>query len=643
MNNKINLRNISVLLLIISISLNSCLQNFQDLSDTFENDLNLELSTDLLENVASLQFVNNQNRTIPTGLSVEMVQSDYSEVFTFAGKRDLSPNNGFLLLGVRKGEFSAGPTEKIIELKATAPGFYPSTVFIQTDTASQDLIVEMIQVKAPGESLQVMTSIPQNNQPFSIGLVNGTKVEFDENTRYFDDQGASVSGNIAADVQFYPPSLATKRAFEAMLIDSSFINESGAKNPIAIDPVAMLDVKLTQAGRVVSDLSYPAEITLPIDQNLFNPIKDRTIQEGDFIPGLFWDDNLEAWQPDGFAIVERVNGQLVASLSVRHFTLWVVGWVNASIMDENSSEECQVFIRVLSDMPVPNRQRPEYRFFQIFTNCQSGSGFGLGSLRGEAKLAAQAYFKNADPIVFANTRFTDETDVEIISLPDVCAVESQSSFLLNIDADNSGTGTLVFTYGNVFGSRQINLVAGLNEINLLIPPRSLNSWLYKNANFRFTYQNGDCMTQRSSRQIPLCELADGVSLGVNNPVPGDPTMVDFAISTSCEGETDNLIIRPSFPVFYKESCLTDVSFQRLIYIEDGIFAGNLPLSIGKMYDFKIQYGTSSVTFKEITVPATMASYTVEDQTLLLEVIDGVLNFKVEDYKLPESICDFISG
>lgn len=643
----------------ITISLSSCIQNFQDLSDTFENDLKLELSTDLLENVASLQFINNQNRSLPLGLSVEVIQSDYSEVFTFAGKKDLSPNNGFLLLGVRKGEYATSPNEKMIELRATAPGFYPSTIFIQTDTASQDLIVEMIEVKAPGESIQKLATIPQNNQPFSIDLVNGTKIEFDENTRFFDSQGASVSGNITADVQFYPASLATKRAFEDILVDSSFIDQTGNRSPIAINPAAMLDVKLSQSGRKVSELSYPAEITLPIDQNLFNPIKDRTIQEGDFIPGLYWDDNLKAWQPDGFAIVERINGQLVASLSVRHFTIWVVGWVNASIMDNESAEECQVFIRVLGDTPIPIQgsymntnqqtvnyqynQRPEYRFFQIFTNCQSGQGFALGALRGEAKFAAQAYFNRVDPTVFGNMRFTDETNVEIISMPDICATGSQSSFKLNIDADHPGPGTLTFTYGNVFGSKNINLMAGINEINLLIPPGSLNFWLYDNANFRFIYQNGDCMNQSSARQIALCDLSNGVSLGVNNLAPAEPTMVDFAMSTTCENETENLIIRPSFPVFYKEACLSTATYQRLNYVQDGVFMGNLPLSIGKIYDFRIQYGTSSVTFEEVSIPATTATYLVDGQTLFLEVIDGVLSFKVEDYILPTSICEFISG
>ncbi|MEM6379566.1 MAG: hypothetical protein AAF705_15275, partial [Bacteroidota bacterium] len=430
MKNRLDHQKIYLSIIIIAISLSSCLQNFNDLSDTIDNDLNLELSNDLLQNVAALQFINNRTRTTPLGLSVDVLSTDYSEVFTFAGLRDLTPTDGFLQLGVRKGEFAEGTMQRAIQLRATAPGFYPSTVYLQTDTSFQDLVVEMIEMNAPGERIQQSAMIPQNNQPFSIDLVNGTQVRFDENTRFFDPLGIQVSGNISAAVNFYPPSPSTKRAFEDILIDSSFIDLDGNRNPIAINPAAMLDVDLSQGNRSVSGLSYPAEITLPIDQNLFNPLEDRMIQEGDFIPGLFWDENLKAWQPDGFAVVERVNGQLVASLSVRHFTLWVVGWVSSSTMGE-ATEECQVFIRVLADTPIPIQgsymdnngqtinyqynQRPEYRYFQIFNNCQSGEGFALGSLRGEARLFAQNYFRDVDPNVFDGMRFDVETVVKILS------------------------------------------------------------------------------------------------------------------------------------------------------------------------------------------------------------------------------------
>lgn len=658
MKNRLNLQRITLLLLLITISLSSCIQDFNDLSDTLENDLNLELANDLLQNVAALQFIDNQSRTAPVGLSVEVLTSDYSEVFTFAGFKDLTPTNGLLQLGVRKGAFFNGPDQQIIQLRASAPGFYTSSIYIQTDTAFQDLIVEMVRMNAPGERIQKSAVIPQNNQPFMVDLVNGTQVRFDENTRFFDQQGMQVSGNIAAEVQYYPPSLATKRAFEDILIDSSFIDQNGNRNPIAINPAAMLDVKLSQPNRAISGLSYPAEITLPINQNLFNPLEDRVIQEGDYIPSLFWDETEKAWQVDGFAIVERVNGQLVAALSVRHFTLWVVGWVNASMMSDGT-EECQVFVRVTADVNMPIQgsytdgngqtvdyrynQRPEYRFFQVFLNCTSGQGFAFGALREEAKLAARNYFRDVDPTVFGSMKFDEEALVKVFSALNSCSIQSQNSFMLNIDAQNSGSGTLSYNYGNISGSKQIDLSAGSNTINFPIPSGSINTWLFNNANFRFIYSDGNCMNQSSARQVLACELDQGVSLGVNNPVPVPPSMVDFAVTTSCENETEDLIVRPTFPIFFKESCLPNATYKQLTFVRDGVFKGDLPLTFGKMYDFRIQYGNSAVNFDDITIPLTTASYLVDGQTLTLEFLDGVLVFKIDDYRLPDSICSFISG
>ncbi|MEM6380124.1 MAG: hypothetical protein AAF705_18160, partial [Bacteroidota bacterium] len=213
----------------------------------------------------------------------------------------------------------------------------------------------------------------------------------------------------------------------------------------------------------------------------------------------------------------------------------------------------------------------------------------------------------------------------------------------NIDADNAGSGILSYSYGNVFGSRQLDLEAGTNAISLPIPPGSINNWLYQNANFRFVYLGDDCQNQSSVRQIPICELDQDVSLGVNNPTPNVQTVVDFAMTTTCVDQTENVVIRPTFRIFYKESCQTNAVFRNLIWVTDGAFNGNLPITIGETYDFRIQYGTSIVNFEDVTIPVTSGSYIVDEQTLSLELMGGVLMFHVDDYQLPENICKFISG
>jgi hypothetical protein len=286
-------------------------------------------------------------------------------------------------------------------------------------------------------------------------------------------------------------------------------------------------------------------------------------------------------------------------------------------------------------------QKPEYRYFQIYSNCQSGQGFSPTSLAGISKLEAEAYFKLVDPAVFSTMRYLDESSVEIVFPPASCSMQDQTDFQLSLEAANAGIGTLSFQFGNFFGSRQINLQAGTNLLTLPIPAGSLNRWLYENGSFRFIYLDDNCVTQSSVRQVALCDISAGVNLGINNPALAPPIMVDLAVSAVCQQQDDNVIFRPSVPVFYRPSCSTEKTFQRLGYIQDGVFSGALPLTIGADYDFRVQLGGSVSVYENITIPASSASYNLGDQSLTLEFLDGELFFRINDFQLPAGVCSFI--
>ncbi len=634
------------------IMLNSCISDFTNLADTLEEDLIFEISTDLLYNIASLQVVDEMDQTSPENVIVELVQSDYTEVYTLAGKKDLSPIDGLLLLGVRKSEKAASSGDERMTLRFSAAGYYPKEQYLMLDSTTQNFVVELKPIaNAEGidrESEQFLPSV----QKIEIDINGASTIVFDGNTDFITSSGNVVRGFISAQATLYEGTDDNKRLFQDILNNSSYINPTGEKVGILLNPAAMIDVNLTSGGQTIENLSFPAEITLPLDQNLFNPLEKRTIQAGDVIPAFYYDEAEQAWRADGFSIVKVENGQLVASLLARHFTLWAVAWANRSAM-EDMTEECHLFVRLIGNTPDTLRgsymqngirvnyeytTRPEFRFYQIYSGCMSGNGFSLGGIVAEAEMAALDYFKSLDPVVFDTLTFDDVVEILVQDSPSICNDQTKDYLNVNLTAQNAGTGTLRYAYGNFEGSRQINLEAGENTISLPIPTGALNSWLYDAGTFSFSY-NDECAVRTIARNLTLCDIPFGVAIGVSNPVPDEPAEVDINIQGECPDTSGNFIVRPTLPIFYRLACDQEGAFSMLGMIDDGILQGALPISKGKMYDFKVQLGNEVQIYEDVVVPTGIATYTYKEYVLTLDFSTGVLSFEFSGLDLPDSICD----
>ncbi|MEO0340864.1 MAG: hypothetical protein AAF242_16845, partial [Bacteroidota bacterium] len=341
---------ISLSLFSILLLLSSCISDFLDLADTLEEDLIFEISTDLLYNIASLQVVDEDNQTSPSNITVELLQSDYNEVYTLAGKKNLSPIDGLLLLGVRKSEKASASGDERMILRFTAAGYYPKEQYLMLDSTTQNFVVELKSIEnAEGVERESESFLP-DVQKIQIDIDGESSIVFDENTDFITSAGSIVRGFITAEATVYEGTDDNKRLFQDILNNTPYIDPLGEKVDILLNPAAMIDVDIRSGGQIIENLSFPAEITLPVEQNLYNPLEKRNIQAGDVIPAFYFDEMEQAWRADGFGVIEMENGKLVASLSVRHFTLWAIAWANRSAM-EDMTEECHLFVRLTGNTP----------------------------------------------------------------------------------------------------------------------------------------------------------------------------------------------------------------------------------------------------------------------------------------------------
>ena len=60
-----------ICLIVMSLLLQSCIKNFQELGEKLENELILEIATDLLFNIAAIQFIDENTQLAPANITVE--------------------------------------------------------------------------------------------------------------------------------------------------------------------------------------------------------------------------------------------------------------------------------------------------------------------------------------------------------------------------------------------------------------------------------------------------------------------------------------------------------------------------------------------------------------------------------------------
>jgi len=649
-------KTLSALMLISMTTLTSCIQDFINLGDTLSEDVTFEIATDLLYNIAAIQFFDESNGGAPANIQVEVLKSDFAEVYTYSGKMDLAPTDGTLLLGIRKAETPEAGDKKSLVLKITAPGFYPRTQNFIIDTSLSSVIVPMQSLAGSGDVSTRNTFFATSSAGSKVFSIGGrAKVTFEQNTKFLDANGNALTGSVAANFVFYEDSDETRRMFQEQIDGADFIDNMGMKSQLMVNPAAILDVDLSVGGTPIVDLTYPSSIEMMLAPDLFNPLEDRNIRSGDNIPAFYWDPAQEAWVPDGFAIAEVNNGRLQANLSVRHFTRWMIGFANVSML-AGMAEECHVFIRMLGDTPDTIRgsymsgnqtiqyeytQRPEYRFYQIYPGCMSGQGFDLSSLIRTVRNRANAYFRAVDANVFGSLTFDPNVNVSVQESPEMCAFADNQSLTVDILARNAGSAILIYEYGFTTGAQEVNLAAGDNSFTLPIPAGSLNPWFFSEGNFGLFYLD-DCDFKSVTRAIDICDVPFGVKLGLDNPSSGPGTAVDISISAACESGETEFTIRPTAPIFFRESCDDNTPYSVLGIIQDGVFIGTLPISVGQTYDFKIQYGDVVQEYMDITIPDGAGVFGEGQFAVTIEKnAEGVIVFDFGDFVLPEGICNLI--
>lgn len=343
---------VSCFIFIITLLFQSC----QKLEAVFE-DTTFYIENDILAHPVTLQFLdaNRESGMSPLDVTIKYIGPDADQLFTADGRLNPKPSNGLLDLFIVRSNQIAEDNPLDFTIIASARGYEDLIkTFSLRDTIFHLEKLSMINLAAPpnGVAREATSShaermekegrvintddIEQVEQTLNITLNKGTKI--------FDENNQQVSGRVDIKlIQYDTRNPESMSAFPGNLESNTVITAEGTiLNNQKFTTAGFYSLDMTAGQKEVKSFSDPLEVTLELEDNLFNPSTGEMTKLGDRIPVWSLDEEDMTWQyEDTAAVIEGENGQLVAQFEMAHLSYWNLAWI-----DNN----CQSYVTIQSDL-----------------------------------------------------------------------------------------------------------------------------------------------------------------------------------------------------------------------------------------------------------------------------------------------------
>lgn len=638
----------------------ACEKALDQLRDDALNDLQFEVNTGVLHQPLTLQVLDERTGTPAEGVTLELLSSDFSILYTNSGSKTLHLQGGLLTLGTLKREAPTESTPRKVRFRFKGTGYFSvEEEYLLNDTLGQLATVWMRPMRASAH-VDVLEK--------SFSSQRSSNLEFSTSNQYaslridpyieFREGNAGISGNLALKLVATPGTAANKNYLESTLIRAPFRKADGSLGKLNLNPVSLIDFQVRSGSEIADHLSFPALLSVPIGTDLYNPLTQNKVKNGDLIPAFWQNPDEGIWQAKSFATVSNRNGKLEASMPLAYTGRWALGFMELW-PEEKISELCQVFIQVQAKMPdtlegvyyrgttpVPYHytRKASINYMQVFPSCRSGEGFDMDGLVRLVREKTYNYYLRQDSTVFADLSYQPNVSVFVIQPLPVCSEYSfneKNNIPISINADEATEGWLYYQIGSSSGYRFMRLNKGINNLQVAYPRNPLftpGGFYGIQAQFIFYYEEG-CQLRSSTRNFPVCEvLNQGALLRVRPSGSNVLSSTELSIHAACGG-TYQPALRPTLPIFYRSACNTgmDMPYKKLGELQAGALISNLPLRLGERYDFKIQYGSELQEFQSIRLSADSLGfgkfYTMSK--------NGRIRVHFGELALPEGICRLI--
>ncbi|MFA6129260.1 MAG: hypothetical protein WC699_18315 [Bacteroidales bacterium] len=304
------------------------------------DDLELGLSNNFMKTYVTVVFedASTGEMVAPAGIDkieVSFAGSDQSLTMTPGGKRknQFSTATGTI-------ELNLDPYAKVpsidqpvqLVLQATYPGYLPATRQIRiTNEGQHRIYVSMVK---PDDLPSGVTSVRVDDFAGATGGkidaaveqtlgTTGAKIELAEGVVLRTAGGIPLEGPLSLETRFYDTRVVNTSDLLPGGINGNFKQADGTVVDVFMVPGAWMDIEITdKQGNVASQVgSGLIGLTLPVNPQMYNPLTQQAIKEGDKLQLMSFDPANGRWQGEG----EATYGIAGVKVGLQHLSTWGLG------------------------------------------------------------------------------------------------------------------------------------------------------------------------------------------------------------------------------------------------------------------------------------------------------------------------------
>ncbi len=440
-------------------SLSEDLTKIQDAVDS----LRIVVGTPEFKNMIHFEFVDAKTKNPVPDVKLKISGAGASKVFSNIGEQEseYTASNGMLDLVLDPHLDSAYLEENPVRFEVTPviSGYLGQTQQVEVSHERiKSVPMSLININDGNTdgvkvSVQTLTPTYDNTNKTTQAIaqqIDGTKttIEVQPGTILKDASGIPLKGKVKSQVVFFSAAdSATQEIIQGSLTGEAQLKD-GSTIQTKLISAGMFSAQLTVEGKSVKTLEGEGlKLRTRISADLYNPEKDRTVQEGDTIPMWSKEEGSGKWVLEKYSLVKKDNEGLYLEDVVKHLSYWNWDWFTHKI----SKSYCNAFPRILwgvsglttADVNIVvtlNNVNSQYPIMQesIYQGAYSQFGFFPNNVSGTIKFTERNP-KPGTKLVFspASISFTslcgttNKVNVSVASDPNLLTVN------LNLSARSS--------------------------------------------------------------------------------------------------------------------------------------------------------------------------------------------------------------
>ncbi|MCL7988641.1 hypothetical protein M8998_11900 [Sphingobacterium sp. lm-10] len=303
-------------------------------------DFDLQISTEVIKNYATLRIVDPNGNTI-NGVAVALVSGDTEDIYNMNGFRDFRPTENLVTFGLDPKRMPTAAAPVRFRVSISASGYTTQIVPVSITEASAG--IETIILRRP---TQLPDGVSQVRQNIALGA-NGATLEAITISLAAAEGGGQVSLDIPAGTQFLDATdnVIVGRNLEVMLgsingrnpqaqsflpggslRSDNVVLAGGSTSAGAFSPGAIAQINMVINGIQVRRFSQALSLGLPVRSDYVSPLSGRTISAAESFEVFTNSSSDRVWRfEQNTSITGDASSGYRVTFPITHLTFFLAG------------------------------------------------------------------------------------------------------------------------------------------------------------------------------------------------------------------------------------------------------------------------------------------------------------------------------